>query len=153
MMTPGSPVFVDTNLLVYAHLAQSPWHAQAVQRLTALDTAGTPLWISHQILREYLAAMTRPGELTTPIPLAALLDDVRYCAARFHVAEEGAAVTDQLLQLLATVPVGGRQVHDANIVATMLVAGVRRLLTHNTGDFTRFAAWIEVLPLVPPPPA
>lgn len=33
----------------------------------------------------------------------------------------------------------------------MLVYGVRRVLTHNTDDFVRFAAFIEVLPLVPPP--
>jgi len=151
MMTSGSPVFLDTNILVYANLALSPWHAQAVQRLTALDAEGTPLWVSRQVLREYLAAMTRPGELTGTIPMPALLNDVRYFAQRFRVADEGAPVTAQLLALLTEIPVAGRQVHDANIVATMLVYGVRRVLTHNTEDFVRFAAFIEVLPLVPPP--
>jgi len=103
------------------------------------------------VLREYLVAMTRPGELTGTIPLPALLNDVRYVAQRFRVADEGAPVTAQLLALLTEIPVAGRQVHDANIVATMLVYGVRRVLTHNTEDFVRFAAFIEVLPLVPPP--
>lgn len=112
---------------------------------------GTPLWVSRQVLREYLAAMTRPGDLTGTIPLPALLNDVRYFAQRFRVADEGAPVTAQLLALLTEIPVAGRQVHDANIVATMLVYGVRRLLTHNTDDFVRFAAFIEVLPLVSPP--
>ncbi len=149
-MTSASPVFLDTNLLVYANLARSPWHAQAVQRLTALDAEGTPLWVSRQILREYLAAMTRPGELTGTIPLPDLLNDVRYFAARFHVADEGATVTAQLLALLEAVPTHGRRIHDVNIVATMLVYGIRRLLTHNTDDFVRFAAFIEVIPLVPP---
>jgi hypothetical protein len=36
-------------------------------------------------------------------------------------------------------------------VATMLVYGVRRLLTNNPDDFVRFAAFIDVIPLVPPP--
>ena len=80
MTTTASPVFIDTNILVYANLALSPWHTQAVQRLTTLDAEGTPLWVSRQVLREYLAAMTRPGELTGTIPLSALVNDVRYFA-------------------------------------------------------------------------
>lgn len=40
------------------------------------------------------------------------------------------------------------QVHDANIVATMLAYGIPRLLTHNVDDFKRFAHLIAVLPLV-----
>ena len=40
---------------------------------------------------------------------------------------------------------GGKQVHDANIVATMLAYGERRLLTFNIRDFRRFAAHIEVV--------
>lgn len=45
---------------------------------------------------------------------------------------------------------GGKQVHDANIVATMLAHGERRLLTFNIRDFRRFSAHIE---LVNPEPA
>lgn len=60
-------------------------------------------------------------------------------------------MTARLLALLAEIPTHGRRSHDANIVATMLVYGAGRLLTHNVEDFVRFAAVIEVLPLVPPP--
>ena len=44
-----------------------------------------------------------------------------------------------------SVPVGGKQVHDANIVATMLAHGERRLLTLNTGDFRRYGGRIELV--------
>jgi len=57
---------------------------------------------------------------------------------------------DDDLALVTAVPTRGRRIHDANIVATMLVSGVRRVLTHNTDDFVRFAAFIEVIPLLPP---
>ena len=40
----------------------------------------------------------------------------------------------------------GRQVHDANIVATMLAHGENRLLTFNGADFRRFVRLIEVVP-------
>jgi len=47
---------------------------------------------------------------------------------------------------------GGRQVHDANIVATMQVYGITHLLTHNTDDFARFAHLITVVLLQPGTP-
>ena len=58
-------VFVDTNILVYANLAHSPFHQLAVANLTTLDEQGTDLWVSRQILREYLAAMSRLHTLTS----------------------------------------------------------------------------------------
>jgi hypothetical protein len=42
------------------------------------------------------------------------------------------------------VPLGRRQVHDANIVASMLAHGETRLLTFNAADFTRFQPRIEL---------
>ena len=38
----------------------------------------------------------------------------------------------------------GKQVHDANIVATMLAHGVGRLLTFNVADFQRFVPPTEL---------
>jgi|LakMenE01Jun11ns_1017448.scaffolds.fasta_scaffold9670723_2 predicted nucleic acid-binding protein len=68
----------------------------------------------------------------------------------FIVADEAAAVTSQLLTLLQIISLGGKQVHDANIVATMLVHGIERLLTHNVADFMRFSHLITVVPIVAP---
>ena len=38
-----------------------------------------------------------------------------------------------------------RQVHDANIVATMLAHGERRLLTFSTRDFRRYGDRIDLI--------
>jgi predicted nucleic acid-binding protein len=151
-MTPGDAkaVFLDTNILVYAQVRQAPWHQEARHAIGEREQAGVPLWISRQVLREYLAVLTRPQTWSTPPPLADLLADVRALERRFHVADDTAPVTAQLLQILARIPVGGRQVHDANIVATMLSQGIAQLLTHNTTDFLRFQPLITVLPLLPP---
>ncbi len=66
----------------------------------------------------------------------------------FHTAEDGPAVTGHLLDLIAQYAIGGKQIHDANIVATMRAYSITRLLTHNTNDFARYAGLITVLPLV-----
>ena len=43
-----------------------------------------------------------------------------------------------LVGLCRDVVVAGKQVHDANIVATMMAHGERQLLTFNGSDFRRF---------------
>ena len=50
-----------------------------------------------------------------------------------------------LVILCRDVQVGGRQVHDANIVATMLARGEGRLLTFNDTDFPRYGHRIEMV--------
>ncbi|HEY7422756.1 MAG TPA: PIN domain-containing protein [Gemmataceae bacterium] len=147
--TAVEPIFVDTNILIYSTTALSPFYGVAQSKLDDLAAAGHPLWISRQILREYLAAMSRPGALTTPISMTSLLTDVQAFQTRFLVAEDGQMVTAHLLNLLGTISCAGKQVHDANIVATMLTHGIPKLLTHNTADFNRFSGQITIVPLIP----
>ena len=81
--------------------------------------------------------------------MSTLVTDVRYFQTVFHIADEDSAVTAELLHLLSSVPIGGKQIHDANIVATMLANQAGTLLTANVSDFDRFASLITVLPLSP----
>ncbi len=147
--TAAEPVFVDTNNLIYAQQAGSPFNTQAKAKLFELEAAGHPLWISRQILRKYLVAMSRPDGLTSPVPMKDLIADVRGFQAQFHIAEDGLLVTNHLLQLIDTISCRGKQIHDANVVATMLANGIHKLLTHNLADFKRFAAHVTVIPLIP----
>ena len=140
-------LFIDTNVLVYATAPPAALHAAARARLAAERAAGHELWISRQILREFLSTLSRPQSFTPPLSAADLTKEVKKFQAQFIVAEDDAQITANLLGLLATIPIGGKQVHDANIVATMQRYSVRRLLTHNIADFARFASVITVEPL------
>jgi predicted nucleic acid-binding protein len=142
--TADEPTFVDANILVSASLSTAPFHLAASHALRGLRAKGAVLWISRQVLREYLATLSRPQSFTAPLPAAVLSADVRYLESQFQVAEDGPAVTATLLQLIAWTSVGGRQIHDANIVATMQVHGIRNLLTSNVSDFKRFAPIITI---------
>ncbi len=54
-------------------------------------------------------------------------------------------------QLLALLEQGySTQVHDTNIVATMLTFGISRILTNNLNDFAPFAQHITIMPLYRP---
>lgn len=147
-MSTANRVFLDTNILVYGRLQGSPLCQAVGNRLLELEALGSEFWISRQILREYVAVLSSGRGLTAVPPMVDLLADVQHFCSRFQVAEDGAAVTQQLVQLLSVVSCAGKQVHDANIVATMIPHGIGRLLTHNVGDFQRFAGYIKVEPLV-----
>jgi predicted nucleic acid-binding protein len=145
--TDVNAVFLDTNILVYASILESPFHQAAINAIQTQEQMGRELWISRQVLREYLATLTRPQTTINPIPILILTTEIQFFETRFRVAEDSALVTQNLLNLVQQVGVAGRQIHDANIVATMQAHSIPQLLTHNVADFKRFAHLIALLPL------
>jgi predicted nucleic acid-binding protein len=140
----ANSIFIDTNVLVYATIPASPFHAPAITALHRLALAKDDAWISRQVLREYLVQLTRPGVL--PMPLAGQLAVAQVSAlmALYRVADETAQVTNELQTLIGNGLALGKQVHDANIVATCLANSIPRLLTHNIADFKRYASMITI---------
>src|SRR2546425_8763861 len=147
MTGAGEKVFLDTNVLVFANAAEAPLHQVALRAIETRYEAGVELWTSRQVLREYLVTFSRPQRFMNPRPIATVIERVRFFQRRFQVAEDGPHVTERLLALMEQISIGGKQVHDVNIVATMLAHGIGHLLTHNTDDFVRFSHLITVLPL------
>jgi len=136
-------LFVDTNVLVYANVLETPFHARALKAINVADQAGRTLWISRQVIREYLVVMTRPQAFEN-LSRTTVLEQVEQFIAQFQVADDSPAVTAHLLALMQTYAIGGKQVHDANLVATMQANHIRCLLTHNEKDFQRFAELITL---------
>ncbi|MCP3869802.1 MAG: PIN domain-containing protein [Gammaproteobacteria bacterium] len=136
-------LFVDTNVLVYANVIETPFHEQALAVVNAAHQAGRTIWISRQVIREYLVTMTRPQAFEN-LPKNTVIEQVDQFIERFQVADDTTAVTGQLVKLMGNFQIGGKQVHDANIVATMLAYGIPSLLTHNVKDFQRVGKMIRI---------
>ena len=132
-------MFIDTNLLVAYMNVDVPEHLNARVILDLALQEAEPLRISRQVMREYLAVVTRPQSWSAPVAMTDALNDVDRLIRAFEILEDGTRVTEALIALCREVPVGGRQIHDANIVATMLAHGEWRLLTFNTADFRRYS--------------
>ncbi len=138
-------MFVDTNVLVQARFPGAPHHVTAGAILArATRESGRPC-ISRQVLREYLSVTTRAQSWARALPMKAALRDLAAIRDSFAVLEDGPAVTTLLESLCRKIPVAGKQVHDANIVATMLAHGERRLATLNAKDFRRYGDRIEIV--------
>ncbi len=144
-MSGERKIFLDTNILVRANVLTAPAHEQSIEVLRLLRKQRTALWISQQSIREYLAVVTRPQSFMHPLDTATAVSRARYFRSHFRVAPDNSLVLDRLLSLLTEIPTGGKQVHDANIVATMQAYGIPSLLTFNPEDFKRFAAHIKIL--------
>ena len=131
-------MFIDTNVLVNSRILEAPEHYIARASLQRAFQDREPMRISRQIIREYLSIVTRPQTWPIAMTREDALDDVSRLISAFEILEDGPVVTESLVALCREVSVGGRQIHDANIVATMLAHGERRLLTFDTADFRRY---------------
>jgi len=65
----------------------------------------------------------------------------------FRVLSSPTDVLHELIRLVQHYSVKGKQIHDAGIVATMLVHGIKRVATRNVADFQRYASEITILPV------
>ena len=138
-------MFIDTNVLVKSRIATAPDHGLARTSLERAFREPEPLRISRQVIREYLAVVTRPQLWSETFTSGDALKDVARLMRNFEILEDGPEVTELLVTLCTEIPIGGRQIHDANIVATMLAHGERRLLTFNTADFRRYSDRIKLV--------
>lgn len=103
------------------------------------------LWVSRQVIREYLVRVTHPASFPMPYTWSQLLAQISTIQSLFRIADETQQTTEQLLDLLEKFPTIGKQVHDANIVATMLVNRIDTLLTINIADMKRFSSLIKII--------
>jgi predicted nucleic acid-binding protein len=142
-------VFLDTNVLVAAGVQVAPFHEKASAYLRQLHEHKRVAWISRQILREYVGTLTRPQPYSPAFPGAGVAEQVELLQKHYRVADEDARCSEHLLAFIRDGRASGKQVHDANIVATMQVYGIKQLVTLNVGHFRRFEGLIDVVSLVP----
>lgn len=146
--TPPDRAMLDTNVLLAATDEGSAEHDQALAIVNDWPARGTALYSSGQIMREYLAVATRPADKNgLDLALADALANVRAFRGRTTLLAEDGKVADRLLALVEDIACGGKQIHDANVVATMLVHGIGTIVTINTGDFTRFGRHVSLIGL------
>lgn len=142
-------IAVDTNLLVYAHREDSPWHDSAYARIVELAEGRAPWAIPWPCLDEFLAIVTHPGIFAPPTPLAAAVDQVEAWleAPSLVLLSESEGYWSELRAALQAGRVVGAQVHDARVAALCRLHGVRELWTADR-DFGRFPGLTVRNPLV-----
>jgi predicted nucleic acid-binding protein len=137
---------VDTNVLLAASDEARAKHQAALAVLNTWPASGVALYTSGQIIREYLAVATRPvRDNGLGMDRPAALANARAFRTRLRLISEDSKVADRLLEILESVNCSGKQVHDANVVASMLVTGVQTVVTSNVNDFAKFSHLIRAV--------
>ncbi len=142
-------IAVDTNLLVYAHRADSEWHEAALKALAGLAEGRARWAIPWPCAHEFLAIVTHPRIYSPPssaedaiASLSVWLESPR-CAA----LGEGPGYFGVLARLVSTGRVVGGLVHDARVAAVCIHNGISVLWTADR-DFSRFSPLRTLNPLV-----
>lgn len=142
-------IAIDSNILVHAHRADSPFHERSAALIKGLAEAPAPWAIPWPCVHEFLAIVTHPRIWDPPTPLERAIDQVDAWLESPSVAllTEGEPHWSRLRELVLSGRAEGPLIHDARVASICLSHGVRELLTADR-DFTRFPALRASNPLV-----
>jgi predicted nucleic acid-binding protein len=140
----ADPLFLDTSLIIAATVEAHPAHKAASNFVDARVAEARPMLISLQVCREFLVVLTRQPVSGRNFTLTESLAALDVWLTGCQVLDETVNVLHECLRLVQEFEVHGKQVHDCNIVATMLAHGVRHLPTRNATDFKRYESLISI---------
>jgi toxin-antitoxin system PIN domain toxin len=132
-------IAVDTNILVYAHRRDSPWHAAAANCMRELAEGAASWALPAPCLHEFLAIVTHERIFSPPTPLPRALEQISAWleSPTLVVLAETAGYWEVLGRVVERSRITGPRVHDGRVAALCIHHGVRELLTADR-DFSRF---------------
>ena len=132
-------VLLDTNILLRLTQKDHPHSTIALRAVGSLRRGQATMVLMSQNLVEFWAVATRPG---TANGLNLTIEQAQAELADFEELVDllpELPVHHEWLRLVTKYRVSGKNVHDARLVASMVVHGVEQILTFNGADFTRYA--------------
>lgn len=142
-------IALDTNILIYAHREDTPFHVVAARCVAEL-AENHPAWaIPWPCIHEFLAIVTHPRIYNPPTPLTAALYQVEAWleSPSLVLLTEVEQHWSELCALLTASKVTGGRIHDARIAAICHQHGVREFWSADR-DFSRFPNLGIVNPLI-----
>ena len=132
-------IAVDTNLLVYGHREESPWHQAASLRIRELAEGRAAWALPWPCLHEFFAIVTHPRIYNPPTPVGKAIDQVDAWleSPSVVVLSESEGYWPTLRASIQAGRIVGPQVHDARVAALCQHHGVKELWTADR-DFSRF---------------
>ena len=133
---------LDTNVLVYAHVAATPDHGVIREFLVGqLARREVTLVVTPSVLHEFVHVVTDPRRFEPPVAMGEALALARLYLGRANVecVPTDAEALAEALKLVDRHRLGRKRLADTLLAATLLRHGVRQLVTCNRSDFEAFS--------------
>ncbi|MFH0725528.1 MAG: TA system VapC family ribonuclease toxin [Pseudomonadota bacterium] len=132
-------IAIDTNILVYAHREESPFHEKAVACVTELAEGRAPWAIPWPCIHEFFSIITHPRIYNPPSPIERAVDqlDAWFESPTLVLLSESMAHWSILSLIVSSAQISGPMIHDARIAVICMQNGVTELLSADR-DFGRF---------------
>jgi predicted nucleic acid-binding protein len=128
----GTPVLLDTNVLIYATNNAAPQHKSCSQVLSSAIAGEFEGVLVPQVLTEMLATLTG-RYLQKPVKSAQAADYLDGLIERLPVLPVSLDSVMKLTALARATEVGGPAIYDLFLVAQMESHGVTRICTYDQG--------------------
>ena len=142
-------IAVDTNILIYAHRRDSPYHSAAAKRLRQLAEGPAAWAIPWSCLHEFFSIVTNPRIYVPPsTPQEAVRQIGLWLeSSSLTLLSESERHWSELRETISAGHIIGARIHDARIAAICLQHGVQEIWTADR-DFSRFPGLHAVNPLI-----
>ena len=139
---------VDTGILLRLVNRSDPLHETVVAATRILHRRGDSFVTTYQNIAEFWNVSTRPAEARGGY--GRTVRDASHCVDFFErlgtILPDQPAAYVQWRQLITTHGVTGVSVHDARLVALMMVSSISHIFTLDAADFHRYAHITAVPP-------
>ncbi len=142
-------IAIDTNILVYAHREDTPWHRDAFECIKTIAEGRKPWAIPWPCIHELLAIVTHPKIFDPPTPLEIALKQVEAWleSPSLVLLSETDMHWSVMKESIKKGKIHGPMVHDARVAALCVEHGVRELWSADR-DFSRFKDLTVKNPLI-----
>ncbi|HEY9867498.1 MAG TPA: type II toxin-antitoxin system VapC family toxin [Candidatus Obscuribacterales bacterium] len=138
---------IDTNILLRSSEPSHPMFSSATTAISILLKRGDKLYITPQNLIEFWNVCTRPKNKNgLGYSITETKEEVAKLKTMFPLLLDTSAIYPEWERLVSTYEVKGVNVHDARLVAAMLIHNLTHILTFNIEDFRRY---VEITPVTP----
>ncbi len=146
-MKISEPLLFDSNILIYAHNGDSPFHLQALNLIANVINGNTYGVLAFQNLLEFYSVITDKRRVSNPISpkLASELVN-EYLTSPFEIIYPNFNTDEIIIRLLKEGFFRDGQIFDVYLIATMLSSNIKHVITANVADFKKFDS-ISVLDL------
>ncbi|MEW6363502.1 MAG: TA system VapC family ribonuclease toxin [Acidobacteriota bacterium] len=133
---------IDSNLLLYAYNADSPWHRAAFSFISALGQR-EDVAVSEFVLMELYTLLRNPIVVRRPLSpkdAARVIQEYRRHPrwALLGFGPDSAGLHDELWEIAARPGFARRRIYDARVALSLRRQGVTHLATVNVKDFDDF---------------